>query len=365
MKTTLLAVVLFSLLSSAFADELRLSASEARRLGYEPVARPALLKTTEGIPLPKNGIPWPVSFEDAAHSMGNSMAQYQEYGDGEPYWHGGNDLRTARKAWLVAPISGTLAGGHYSYVNSPDGSAVKQMRPWPKTGPALYFEISITTAEGYRLEFHHVDRNTLTKEIVAGLNKGNVQIKAGTKIGQVAEWPTEKPYGSTYYHIHYNIITPDEKELNPEWFSPLIADSTPPTVHGVYARYGVVYEKVAEGATLKRRPDELVVANTDLKDGNSYRQPADFISITHAEKEVRAWDTRLRLHTPQGTYPDIRMAFAETITVDGKVIRTQGNYSADMFLARVAMPADFFGPVSLRLLDQAGNEAVFRLNLPR
>ena len=207
---TLLILSLFSLTLSSFADESRMTKEQAFKLGYRPVKQSIQKRQAEPIPFAKHSIPWPVPFQDDAHTIGNSMSQYQEYGDGEPYWHGGDDLRTARKSWLTTPVSGTLSGGHYTYITNADGSMVEQMKPWPRTGPTLYFEISVTTTDGYRFQFHHVDRDTLTPEVLKLLNAGGGQISAGSRIGQVVDWPTEKPYGQRYHQsgFHRLLLTP-------------------------------------------------------------------------------------------------------------------------------------------------------------
>ena len=364
MKNLIILCLLVSF--NAFADELRMSAQEAKSLGYLPVVKTKnKLKAINALKaLAKHGMPWPVAFQDATHTIGNSMAQYQEYGDGEPYWHGGDDLRTARKAWVTAPTGGKLYGGHYSYVNNDDGSAVKHMLPWPQVGRAMYFEINITTEDGNRLEFHHVDRNTLTPEVIELLNRGGGPIAAGARLGQVIEWPMEKPMGETYHHIHYNIITSEEKELNPEWFSPLVPDTTAPRIQGVYGRYGQRFEKITENTVLTRRPDELIVASSDQKDGNAYIQPTDYVALVSNNQTTVLWDLRERLLTPAGTYPAIRQSFQETMRTSERTIRTQGNYNNDFFLMRLNVPATARAGVELLLKDQAGNTSFFRFSLP-
>lgn len=364
MKIIILSLLPLLLASGVRADELRLTKAQASALGYRPVTKKLRKSAPLPPPFPRHGLAWPVPFQSDTLTIANSMAQYQEYGDNEPYWHGGGDLRTARGAWVTAPIGGHLYGGHYSYVTNADGSSVKHMLPWPQVGRALYLEISITTPDGHRLEFHHVDRATLTPEVVALLNRGGGPVAAGTRLGQVIDWPMEKPAGESYHHIHYNIITPDEKELNPEWYSPLIADSTPPTIHGVYARFGTIYEKLTEGATLKRRPDELIVANTDLKDGNVYVQPADYIAAKQGDKKIVLWDLRQRLLTPEGQFPAIREHYLETMRVGGRTLRTQGNYSRDLFLSRLRLKDSITGEVQLQVMDQASNLTEFKLTLP-
>lgn len=360
MKIIIFALFLTTL---AHADELRLSAQEARKLGYVPVKLTRASSLQKRAPLSKHGLPWPVEFHSTAFTLGNSMSQYQNYG-GSPYWHGGDDLRTAQNAWVTTPVSGTLAGGHYSYVDQPDGSMVKQMLPWPRVGQSLYFEISITTADGTRFELHHVDRDSLTPQVLELLNRGGGTIAAGTRIGRVIYWPMEKPAGTNYHHIHYNIIAPGNKELNPEWFSPLIPDTTAPALHGVYARYGQRFERILENARLNTRPDELIVASTDVKDGNSYVQPTDYIALSAMGRTHVLWDMRERLLTPAQKYPDIRVVLQSSLRTADERLRTQGDYSGDFFLMRVSLPDGSLGDSELTLKDQAGNATSFRLSLP-
>lgn len=352
----------FLMSSTALANELVLPRAEALRLGYRPV-KATQHRSKADFPYAKHSLPWPVAFQDDAHTIGNSMAQYQEYGDNEPYWHGGDDLRVQEHAWITVPVAGKLSAGHYSYVNNPDGSMVKHMLPWPQRGQSLYFEVSVTTAEGYRFQFHHVDRDTLPANILKLLNAGGGQVPAGTKLGQVVEWPTEKPEGQVYNHTHFDLITPDEKELNPEFYCVLVPDTTPPTVHGVYARFGQSFLKIAERGVLTKRPDEIVVANTDVKDGNAYVQPTDYIAFVKGDQTTVVWDLRQRLLTPAGTYPAIRSWFQETLRTSDGTLSTQGNYSSDMFLSRLPV-GNLSGAIQIVLKDQAGNQSVFPLTLP-
>jgi hypothetical protein len=103
LKTRLAAALLLLpvLLSPARADERVRPAAVLLREGYKPVAR---ISVPRGPLPPAHALAWPVRFQDPEHTLGNVMAQFQPFGD--PYYHGGDDLRVNAGADIAAPVGG-------------------------------------------------------------------------------------------------------------------------------------------------------------------------------------------------------------------------------------------------------------------
>ncbi|HXT01287.1 MAG TPA: hypothetical protein VN915_11470, partial [Elusimicrobiota bacterium] len=154
-RTTAVALLLLSVLASASrADERVRPASVLLREGYKPAASFAAEAAPASAALPaEHSLSWPVRFQDAEHTLGNVMNQFQPFGD--PYYHGGDDLRVDAGAGVSAPVAGRLEAGAYSYAARADGSLEKYWKPWPQTGDPTYFEVAVVSDEGLRYEFHH------------------------------------------------------------------------------------------------------------------------------------------------------------------------------------------------------------------
>ena len=344
----------------AKADEPVRSERELRRLGYRPFSefqksypikahldRKKLLRR-------KNVLPWPVEFLDASEPIGNSMIQFQNYG--YPYYHGGCDLLSKEGWWITTPVSGFLEGGHYSYSGNADGSMTKHWIPWPKRGEAAYFELAIVTDEGLRFEFHHVDRPSLPQETIDALNKGGVRVEAGTKIGRVLEW------GSTYDHIHYNIITPEGLRINPEYVSEQISDTQEPEVEGVYAidQSGRVHS--FSGGHLNFVPREFIVAGFDRKNAKSPNQhPFHSTLLKFANGTGVGWDFRAVMATMDGRWPALwEFYLAKLRTPSGQKLETFGDYGAGFNLVRLLVPQGASGQFEIEVKDMVGNKKVIQ-----
>ena len=90
--------------SQSHADERIRPTSVLLAEGYKPVAGVSVARETS-LP-PAHALSWPVRFQDPEHTLGNVMAQFQPFGD--PYYHGGDDLRVDAGADISAPVDGML-----------------------------------------------------------------------------------------------------------------------------------------------------------------------------------------------------------------------------------------------------------------
>lgn len=336
------------------------------REGYLPVSYPKqpTTKLSYGnLPASPGSLNWPVDFADASHTLGNNMLQFQNYGS-EPYYHGGCDLRTKDGAEVRAPVAGHLEAGHYSYDTNSDGSLRKYFRAWPKTGPALSFEVAIITDEGFRFEFHHIDRDTLPTEIVQMLDRGGGRVVEGQIIGHVITWPVEGVDGELYHHTHYNIVAPNGIRYNPEYYSRMLIDQKAPALHGVYA-----LDANGRGIALHNDeripqpiPREFVVATTDQRASNVYTQAPLYVALKFSRGDEVVWDFRHRLLNPTDQFAAIWDVFKESLAIGGgRVLRTQGDYNNNFFLYRLKTPASAGGDLTFTVQDASGNATVFRL----
>ena len=56
----------------------------------------------------------------------------------------------------------------------------KWWKPWPASGDATYFEIAIITEDGYRSEFHHMDKKKIAPEVLKLLQAPSSSFKPET-----------------------------------------------------------------------------------------------------------------------------------------------------------------------------------------
>ncbi len=356
LKYLVLAFLTLNFISSqAVADERVLPAAVLYKMGYRPFNSfphfQGNVRVRSDLP---NNLSWPVAFADAAHNIAQNYVNYQDYGSG-PYYHKGCDLRTQRGALVVAPITGVLEGGYYSYTGNPDGSETKQWIPWNgKTHDDPYFELALVTADGYRFELHHVNSMNLPVETIQALNKGSVVITSGTQLGHVIPW------SSGYDHIHYNIYRQDGVLLNPEAHTVSPPDHMAPKIMGVYGirADGAVVE-LTSGATVAPLT-QIIVATTETRDNNAYVQTPPYVGLQFKTGELFAWDFRQVLLGPDNKWPDIRQVFVSRLrTSNGRVLSTSGQYGQGLFLMRLLVPSSAHGAFQIGVADTAGNVASF------
>ncbi len=340
----LLAILVFFV--TAHANENIQPREELLRRGYKPVS--SFPFSADNLPAP-HSLPWPVAFQDSAHTVGNAMAQYQPFGD--PYFHGGCDLRTSSYAPITAPASGKLEAGHYGYSTNADGSMTKFWKPWPQEGDATYFEVAVVGDEGTRYELHHVSRPRLPAEIVNLLNRGGGRVEKGTLLGQVIYWP-----GGDYHHTHYNIILPSGVRVNPEFASPLLPDTLAPELRSAWAM--MENGQVADfgNGAFDVAPKEFVVAVIDRQNNNVYEHPPAYARLRFESGAETLWDFRATLTAPGGNFPPIWSFFMRRLRgPDGKLHETEGGYGEGQSLVRLAVPAGANGPFTIEIGDVAGN----------
>lgn len=345
---------------TARGDELILPREAFAAMGYASVG--VRVASTDFLPdafladLPRD-LPWPVRFADAAHTVAQNYVNFQEYGDGQPYFHGGCDLRAAGNSDVIAPVAGILEGGYYGYSTNEDGSMEKHWKPWAgQANRDPYFELAIVTDDGYRLELHHVDAQKLPAATIQALNQGNVRVEAGTVVGRVNGWAFAS---QRYDHIHYNVVRADGVRLNPEFYSTTITDRVAPRIQGVYAiRKDGRAELIRDGASVTGSIQEIVVAATESRDGDAYVQTPPVARIQFGANAPLGWDFRQFLLTEDHRWPDLREVFRDEIEVAGRRYSTWGQYGQGLFLMRLPVTGQI-GPFEVRIEDTAGNVSRF------
>jgi hypothetical protein len=344
-------------MAAAYGNERFLPKETLLEMGYRPYraqsAPPESFSALNELP---TDLPWPVRFQDEGHTIAQSFVQFQDYGSGA-YFHGGCDLRTLANAPVVAPVNGVLEGGYYSYSSNPDGSTTKYWKAWKESElhDDLYFELALTTDDGYRFELHHVDPMHLPPSTVAALNHGNIKIKKGIRIATVHPWDSD------YHHVHYNVIAPDGHIINPEAHSVLVTDTLAPEILGVFglnlqSQYLHLTGDQSIAIPLLK---EIVVVTRERKNFSRYYQTPPYVALTFDSGESVAWDFRQMLWI-ENAFPDIRQVFLPSLdSDDGLHYQNFGNYGAGQFLMRLKMP-NARGPFHIDVSDIAGNSVSFR-----
>jgi hypothetical protein len=333
------------------ADESFRPRAELLAAGFHSVSTVSVLRFAPADIPAAHSLAWPVAFEDAAHSIGNSMAEYQPFGD--PYYHGGCDLRTQAEESVHAPVDGRLEAGAYSYNTRPDGSLEKFWKAWPAQDDPMYFEVAVVADNGIRYELHHIDRETLPTEIVNMLNQGGGRVTAGTVLGHVITWPD-----GVYHHTHYNIVLPDGTRVNPEFASPLLPDHLAPQILGSYAIMPDGSTVDYAGGTFATAPSEIVLDVVDKQDENVYEHPPTYVDLKFASGAETVWDFRQTLLGGDGHFPPLWDFFLQSVSIDGRSSTTEGGYGTGHSLIRLKVPAGASGAFRITVGDIAGNETL-------
>lgn len=349
MKFFLLLLILAS--TTVWSDESRMSLEEAKKNGFEVFKFSDSHLKTRSEPVP-HALKWPFEKPYRHGFLGNNFVQYQPYG--MPGYHMGSDMVLERDSWVLAPLSGRIEAGGYTYTDLPDGTNIKQWLPWPKGGGA-YFEVAVISDAGYRYEFHHVSKESLPREIVNILNAGGGRVEKGQRLGQVYQWST--PFH--YDHVHVNVYGPEGKQLNPEYFYEVLPDDEAPAVNLV-AEY--VDGRSSWIDTLDRKPvKRFIVMGSDKKNNSIFSQAPIYLELKFENGGSTVLDFRYQmLH-------DIRKVYPARVRMPDGSIRTQMRDfypNSPMFYMALDLPADLGnGNFMIRVQDIAGNETSFNGSL--
>lgn len=356
----------------AQAHRPHVSHKEVKAWGFKPVQQAPRISKASGklkIPYDAFSLSFPTPLLDE-NPLGSIMHQIQDYT--KPYYyHAGIDIRTQMHETVRTPISGKIEAGYYSYQDEEDGSTTKFFLtyedvlngngapPWGKR----YFELAVIDENGYRFEFHHVDPDLLSEQIVHKiLSHGTVQ--KGEEIGKIVRW-SGKNEGLEYHHLHYNIISPEGILVNPLYVSEKLNDVTPPIITFVYSARD---EKCKGTVTILDRIENekethgfIVVETRDYNMGRRYSNPPARLKATFGNK-VWEWDfTQTLTHPLTGGLPDLRDYYLKSYCI-GNNIETPGSRSYHFYL-KVPVPSFYNGPVLIESFDLYGNSTSKTVNV--
>lgn len=320
---------------------------------------------------PWQNLPWPIELNRWPHQFGPNFGQFQDLGS--RYFHGGQDILSFPGAEVRTPVGGVLGGGYYSYRDLPTGHSEKSLvtlrehledgteAPWGKR----FFEVSVTTDEGYRLEFHHVDPENLPEEIRQGIFNGT-RVSAGAVVGFVIDFDHEE-FGVSYDHIHYNVYSPDNHPINPMQISAAIEDTRPPQISLIgYGGKDRCRSHLGEffdlyGPSTQFIPSDsgyLVVQVSDHLDNNSISQGPTMFEVEFVGHSKVTYDFRNSLFDEIGEPYNIRQMFQEDMCagVPDVALPIAGSSFSQSYL-KVAIPREFSGTAVIRAGDFAGNSS--------
>lgn len=196
--------------------------------------------------LAKQSARWPVNLL----SIGHTIASYQQYGFGSPYFHHGIDMRAASGSAVIASRGGKVVN-------------IENYIP----GDPAYWEVAILDQDGFIWQYHHIRRDSIPAEIHAAL-KSNRTIPAGTKIGEVYKWSV-KTFGEYFHHIHLNVLGQDGVYHNPLLFLKQLPDKVAPIISEVR----VLDKKGVSRSASRSRPYTLVAFAEDLMLHKNFKVP--------------------------------------------------------------------------------------------
>lgn len=300
---------------------------------------------------------WPFELPHKKGFMGNNFAQYQPYS--QPGYHGGLDMILERDSWIYAPVSGLLEAGHYAYTDNPDGTRIKHWKPWPHDGDSNYFELAVVDNLGNRFELHHVDRSTLTEEVINGLNLGKYFVKAGVQLARVVPWETSFHYD----HVHLNIHDKDGNWLNPEHFFKLLPDNIKPRCEILAISKTNTSHWVTPGYKITEDIAKFVLIVSDQKNQNVFSQVPLYFELSFEQGDTFFWDFRKKLTNSDNNFSDIRQVYSTlTLLPRGESLDQPGGFYPNgvQFLVNMPIPKNKgTGKFKIIVKDMVGNSFEF------
>lgn len=157
----------------------------------------------------KKAHPWPLKVPFAVM---DTISTLQMYGN-TPGFHHGVDLQAPAGSGVYAPVEGKVGMGYY----------------YPRYKIPYTYMVSITAADGYRWEFHHIDQSSIPQAIRQLAATGGT-VRRGALLAQIYD-PAAMGIPS---HVHVDVIDPKGVYHNGLAFFPPLQDNKPPVIRGVY-----------------------------------------------------------------------------------------------------------------------------------
>lgn len=159
------------------------------------------------------GVPsqWDWPFKRENIQIMNTISTLQFYGPKSGFHHG-VDLLANGVEDTYAPVAGKVSTGYYY-----------------KRKSRYTYEIAIELDNGYRLELHHIDRDSVPENIEALAKSGGI-IEKGMYLGKIYDSSDR----GIPPHLHINWINPEGYYENALKMLPRFEDNSAPVVNGAY-----------------------------------------------------------------------------------------------------------------------------------
>lgn len=344
---------------------------ELQRWGFKPVQERVIRASKKPvIPYAKNSLEFPVELTKVENQFGAVMHQLQDYTKPD-YFHAGVDIRTEPQQVIRTPVNGRIEAGYYAYTDSEDGSTEKHFLSLkdslsqtgaPKWGER-YFEVAVIDESGYRFEFHHVDRKTLSENILQKILSGG-RVEKGEVVGFVIRWSGTNN-GLEYHHLHYNIMSNEGLYINPFYVSKKISDQMPPVIRDIMVSTTPKHEyesrcRERKYLTVGELEEEangyLVIEALDYISGKHFPNPPAKIKVYYGKNQTFTWDFTQVLADQNLFLPDIRDLYLRWYcSTKGLSMIGTLNYR---FYVKVPIPPVFSGTAVIYLEDQVGNSTL-------
>ena len=211
---TPLAILFLAVIPGFSQDKDGLHLYKSHFENVELLHNPQYLKRATGkaslLPTESERTAWPFDLL----SIGHSIASYQSYGWNSAYFHHGLDIRGDAGTPVLATRGGKVVNvGNYG------------------GGNRLYWEVAILDEQGFVWQYHHIDHESIPEQVkTAFTNEGS--IAAGTKIGEIVDWPVST-FGERYHHVHLNVLGEGSVYLNPFQFLEFLPDEGVPEIQTI------------------------------------------------------------------------------------------------------------------------------------
>lgn len=348
---------------SAQARHPEVSAQDLKKWGFKAQSRRGDLfrsTTSDVLPYAPFSLKLPVLSIFETDPFGGIMHQLQDYSTPD-YYHAGLDIRTNPHDIVISPVDGWVEAGYYAYTDEPDGRStkyflsyadVKEGKGKPPWGE-LYFEVAVVDDFGYRFELHHLDAATLTPKMIDKILLRS-RVAKGDPLAQVIPMPG-KLQSLPYHHVHYNVVSPQGRFVNPLYISEPVNDQEPPLIHFIYS----VSEKACSngGPTLVDIKNEtskfIVVETNDYIKGRYFANPPTRLRANFRDSTWE-WDfTETLADKNSGRLPDLRDYYVQD-SCDFRGIPRKASNSFQFYI-KVPVPSDYKGSAKIEVFDVYGN----------
>ncbi len=298
---------------------------------------------------------WPVH---DAFTIINTVSTLQFYGS-TPGFHHGLDLHAPAGTPVYTPVGGAVGMGYY----------------YPREQVPYTYQVFIDGDDGFKWEFHHIDQETIPKEI-ADLAKQHGRVKPGIMLARIYDAPKFDP--DIPPHVHVNVIDRDGNYQNPLKFFPPVSYKSAPRIQGIYvvdANNHIIAGKasgIGLPTSLPVGKYELVLDIIDIIDGAPMGDSVSRLSVLANGSSVG--DLDFLEHLPKKSFLEgVREAYKidPIIFPDGKTLTNQVDlsgprrflYRLDLDTSKIPVGADGLIRIQIMAQDFAKNSTQITFEL--